>query len=54
VSYAIYQEDAFPEMVENHLNEMTHCIGKLEQQNFSKPLVHLIDREAGSIGHMRG
>jgi len=52
-SYATYQENELSETVENHLDEVTHCIGKLEQQNFAKPLVHIIDREADSVGHMR-
>jgi len=52
-SYATYQEDTFSETIENHLDEVTHCISQLEQQNFVKPLVHIIDREADSVGHIR-
>jgi hypothetical protein len=52
-SYATYQEDTFSETIENHLDEVTHCISQLEQQNFAKPLVHIIDREADSVGHLR-
>ena len=52
-SYATYQENTFSETIENHLDEVTHCISKLEQQNFAKPLVHIIDREADSVGHIR-
>ena len=52
-SYATYQENELSETVENHLDEVTHCINKLDQQNFAKPLVHIIDREADSIGHIR-
>jgi hypothetical protein len=52
-SYATYQEREFSVTVENHLDEVTHCIDQLEQQNFAKPLVHIIDREADSIGHIR-
>lgn len=52
-SYATYQEHELSETIENHLDEVTHCISKLEQQNFTKPLVHIIDREADSVGHMR-
>lgn len=52
-SYATYQGNDLSETVENHLDEVTHCIGKLEQQNFVKPLVHIIDREVDSVGHMR-
>jgi hypothetical protein len=52
-SYATYQEQELSVTVENHLNEVTHCIKELEQQNFAKPLVHIIDREADSIAHIR-
>jgi hypothetical protein len=52
-SYATYQEETIAETIENHLDEVTHCISKLEQQNFAKPLVHIIDREADSVGHIR-
>lgn len=52
-SYATYQESDLSEAVENHLNEVTNCIDKLEKQNFPKPLVHIIDREADSIAHIR-
>lgn len=37
----------------SHLDEVTTCIHYLEQQAFAKPLVHIIDREADSIGHIR-
>ena len=52
-SYATYQEETFSETINNHLDEVTHCISKLEQQNFAKPLVHIIDREADSVRHIR-
>jgi len=52
-SYATYQDEDLPEMVRNHLDEVTHCIETLEQENFVKPLVHIIDREADSVGHIR-
>jgi len=52
-SYSTYHEHEFSETVENHLDEVTHCIGQLEQHKFVKPLVHIIDREADSVGHMR-
>ena len=52
-SYATYQEQELSITIENHLNEVTHCIKELEQQNFAKPLVHIIDREADSIAHIR-
>jgi len=52
-SYATYQEEALSATIATHLDEVTHCIAKLEQQNFVKPLVHIIDREADSVAHMR-
>jgi len=52
-SYATYQEQALSVTVENHLDEVTHCIDELEQQDFTKPLVHIIDRESDSIAHIR-
>ena len=39
--------------VKTHLDELTTCIGYLEKQGFEKPLVHIIDREADSVGHIR-
>jgi hypothetical protein len=36
-----------------HLDELTHCIGQLERQPWPKPLVHIIDREADSVRHLR-
>ena len=39
--------------MQNHLDEVSDCIAHLEQQNFARPLVHVMDREADSIGHMR-
>ena len=53
-SYATYGDDAPPERsVQNHLDEVSDCIAHLEQQNFARPLVHVMDREADSIGHIR-
>lgn len=52
-SYATYQNHELSETVESHLDEVAHCIGKLEQQHFAKPLVHIIDREADFVLHMR-
>jgi len=39
--------------VKDHLDEVSDCIAYLETQGFSKPLVHLIDREGDSVGHIR-
>lgn len=36
-----------------HLDELTDRIDWLEQQKFAKPLVHIVDREADSVAHMR-
>lgn len=36
-----------------HLDELSERIGWLEAQHLGKPLVHLIDREADSVGHLR-
>jgi hypothetical protein len=38
---------------EKHLHELTQRITWLEQQNFAKPLVHIVDREADSVAHLR-
>jgi hypothetical protein len=38
---------------EKHLDELTARMAWLEQQNFAKPLVHTVDREADSVAHMR-
>lgn len=50
-TYAAGAADMTP--VRGHLDEATHCIHALEQQTFGKPLVHIIDREADSVGHIR-
>ncbi len=36
-----------------HLDELTSRIGWLEQQKFGKDLVHIVDREADSVLHLR-
>jgi hypothetical protein len=36
-----------------HLDELTGCIDWLEAQDFGKPLVHIVDREADSASHLR-
>jgi hypothetical protein len=36
-----------------HLDAVTDCIGQLERQPWPKPLVHIIDREADSVRHLR-
>jgi hypothetical protein len=52
-SYATYQGNELSATVESHLDEVKYCIGQLEQLKFVKPLVHIIDREADSVEHMR-
>jgi hypothetical protein len=36
-----------------HLDELTERMAWLERQGFGRPLVHVIDREADSVGHWR-
>ncbi len=53
-SYATYNDNTLSaSSTQGHLEEVTDCIAYLEQQNFSKPLVHIIDREGDSIRHIR-
>lgn len=53
-SYSTYAADAADiTPVREHLDEVTHGIHRLERQGFDKPLVHIIDREADSVGHLR-
>ena len=37
----------------SHLDALTDKIDLLENQGFSKPIIHIIDREADSVGHLR-
>jgi hypothetical protein len=52
-SYATYGNTEAPSEAKHHLDEVSDCIHYLDAQGFSKPLVHLIDREGDSIGHIR-
>lgn len=52
-SYATYGEAKPTLPIKGHLDELSDCIAYLEGQGFSKPLVHLIDREGDSVGHIR-
>jgi hypothetical protein len=52
-SYATYGEAKPTLPIQCHLDEVSDCIAYLEDQGFSKPLVHLIDREGDSVGHIR-
>jgi hypothetical protein len=52
-SYATYQPPPPATRVKEHLDEVTEAIVHLEQQGFAKPLVHVMDREGDSVGHLR-
>lgn len=52
-SYATYGESKPTLPIKGHLDEVSDCIAYLDGQGFSNPLVHLIDREGDSVGHIR-
>lgn len=52
-SYATYGDSTPALPIKDHLDEVSDCIQYLDGQGFAKPLVHLIDREGDSVGHMR-
>lgn len=52
-SYATYSEAKPSLPVNDHLDEVSDSIEYLEAQGFAKPLVHAIDREGDSVGHIR-
>lgn len=52
-SYATYGEPEPGLPVKHHLDKVSDCIQFLDEQGFAKPLVHLIDREGNSVGHIR-
>jgi hypothetical protein len=52
-SYATYGGAAPDPQAKEHLDEVSDCITHLESQGFAKPLVHVIDREGDSAGHIR-
>jgi Transposase DDE domain len=52
-SLATYDSTDPGELAKAHLDEVTDCIGQLERQPWPKPLVHIIDREADSVRHLR-
>lgn len=47
------RQEPMQERPERHLDELTRRIHWLEQQGLGKRLVHVIDREADSVGHLR-
>ena len=52
-SYSTYGDEELSLPVKKHLDEVSDCIAFLEKQAFEKPLVHMIDREADSVFHIR-
>ena len=52
-SYATYGGESPDPCAKDHLDEVSECIGHLDGQGFAKPLVHMIDREGDSVGHVR-
>ena len=52
-SHATYGGVAPDPQAKAHLDEVSGCISHLEAQGFAKPLVHVIDREGDSVGHIR-
>lgn len=52
-SYATYGANTPTSPVKDHLDEVSDCVEYLDGQDFAKPLVHLIDREGDSVGHIR-
>jgi hypothetical protein len=52
-SYSTYGKQELDSEVKNHLDEVSECIVFLDKQEFEKALVHIIDREADSIFHIR-
>lgn len=52
-SFATYDPSSPTPTIQEHLDEVSDCIRHLETLNFDKPLVHIIDREGDSVGHMR-
>jgi hypothetical protein len=52
-SHATYGGASPGPQAKGHLDEVSDCIAHLEGQGFAKPLVHLIDREGDSAGHIR-
>ena len=52
-SLATYESTEPGQPAKAHLDELTDCIGVLQRQSWPKPLVHIIDREADSVRHLR-
>ena len=42
-----------PQPCEKHLDELTDRLSWIDARGWSKPLVHIVDREADSVGHWR-
>ncbi len=52
MSHATYGLEENPQ-IKAHLDEVTDSMKWIERQTFERPLVHIIDCEADSIGHIR-
>lgn len=52
-SLATYASTVPGEPAKAHLDELTDCMGALQRLPWPKPLLHIIDREADSVGHLR-
>jgi len=52
-SYATYYDDSDPQTVKNNLDELCDSINSIKNYDLPKPVVHIIDREADSIFHLR-
>ena len=52
-SYATYGDTRPALPAKDHLDEVSDCVQFLDGQGFAKPLVHIIDREGDSAGHIR-
>ncbi len=52
-SYSTYGDATLTLPAKNHLDEVSDCVQYLDKQGFGKSLVHIIDREGDSVGHIR-
>lgn len=51
--FASYDSPTTSPATQGHLDELTDCLAHIQSQAFSKPLVHLVDRESDSVAHLR-
>ena len=52
-SYATYGGATPDPQAKDHLDALSEAIAHVEGQGFARPLVHIIDREGDSAGHLR-